>query len=1551
MGQIDVIIPVKNEADNVRELIERIHKSLTSAEIKYRLIFVDDNSSDKTIYQLKNLSKTYPIIIHSKSGKAGKAFSVIEGAKLAQTEYVAMIDGDLQYPPEALPAMFELTSKDAVVVANRKVHHTSRVRRTVSSLFRHFFGKFLFGMPTDVQSGMKIFKKSLLNHIDSGSVDAWTLDLPLLHTAKQLGLSIGSVDIEFLPRKNGQSKLRIWSASAQIGLRAVKLKLEPPKIFRIDPPSVGSPVGAGVIHKGQHFITHTQISNEHSAVNTFSSWQKTAVLSIISILTVCLFISPLTTAIVFMGILTTIYFVDVFFNLFLISKSLRFPPEFTFSSQKISQIKDSDLPVYSVLCPLYHESRVLPEFLTSIEKLDWPKSKLDVLLLLEENDSQTIEAAQKINLPSFVRVVIVPHSFPKTKPKACNYGLTFARGEYVVIYDAEDRPDPDQLKKAYLGFKNSSEKIVCLQAKLNYYNPGHNLLTRLFTAEYSLWFDVVLPGLQSINTALPLGGTSNHFKIEILRKLHGWDAFNVTEDCDLGARLFKMGYQTAMIDSTTLEEANSRLGNWLRQRSRWIKGYVQTYLVHNRHPLQFLKLHGIHALIFQLVVGGKIAFMLINPLLWLATISYFTLYSIVGPAIDTLFPPVIFYMAVFSLIFGNFLFLYYYMIGCAKRGHWELVKYVYFIPLYWLMVSVAAVKAIIQLIFRPHYWEKTIHGFHLKPEVVAAVAQEVPVKKFYKLPKFTPELASGMFLIISSGLAGVVNLLTNTFLGRRLDLAEFGLISLITSLFTLFRVPLGALSQTVTYRSGFLLGKYQSAIATFWVYVRSRIFLVSLAVTLVWVALIPFLTNYFHANSYIPFIMFTPFIIVSGLSAVDKGYLSGNLKFVILALLGLIDALCRLLFSWIFISLNRPDLVYAAIPISALITFVLGWIAALSLSKKNVIAEEKTINRFPVKFFGSSMLLGISSVAFISLDLILAKHFLSPEAAGQYSLLSLTGKMVYFIGTMFSQFITPVVSRSEGAGQNSQATFYKLLGITTLACIATFAFIGLGGRLTVPLIFGHKVDAVLDLLPWYTLAMAAFTISGSIVNFHQIKKQYIFPVISFVFVILQWIFIILFHKDITSFVSVVYYLSLAQLAILLTAHVFAEKLFIITQNLKDLLGVFTSHYKPVLVSPGKKRILILNWRDTRHKWGGGAEVYLHEAAKRWAQAGHHVVWFCGNDHKCPRQEVLDGIHIIRRGGFFMVYIWAFLYYIFHFHGKFDAVVDSENGIPFFTPLYVKEPKFLLVHHVHQDKIIFQGRLPFPLTQIAMLLESKLMPWVYRHQKIITVSQSSKKDLLKLFPNSDISIINPGIDPAKFITSKKTSDPSFLYLGRIRPYKNLDIAIRAFAKVVVNHPKAIFTIAGWGENIPEFKKLTKELNIEDSVRFLMRVSEEEKIELLAKSWVMVQPSSFEGWGITVIEANASGTPVIASDVIGLRDSVVHQETGLLVPARDVEGFAFAMDYLIAHKARLKNLSTAAITWSKNFNWVVNSERFLSIMTNNYSPQQVTLKPNYLFAEPH
>src|SRR5713226_4144248 len=391
----------------------------------------------------------------------------------------------------------------------------------------------------------------------------------------------------------------------------------------------------------------------------------------------------------------------------------------------IDALKYADWPHYTILCPLYKEAQIVPQFVRAMSNLSYPKDKLQILLLTEQDDRDTREAIRALQLPPHFQIVTVPDGKPHTKPRACNFGLMQATGQFVVIYDAEDIPEPLQLKKAVLTFANYGANLACVQAKLNYYNPEQNLLTRWFTAEYSLWFDLILPGLQRAKLSIPLGGTSNNFQIQTLRALGGWDAYNVTEDCDLGLRLARYRFDTVILNSVTYEEANSQPRNWIRQRSRWIKGYMQTYLVYMRHPWRFLRAGGLREFVsLQLVIGGKTAVLFFNPLLWISFALYFLLRPELGLTFQALYPKPLLYLSVISLVFGNFLYIYVYLLACIRRKQYKLVKYALFIPIYWMLMSVAALLALFQLIFKPHYWEKTIHGLHLRknqppPDIMA----------------------------------------------------------------------------------------------------------------------------------------------------------------------------------------------------------------------------------------------------------------------------------------------------------------------------------------------------------------------------------------------------------------------------------------------------------------------------------------------------------------------------------------------------------------------------------------------------------------------------------------------------------------------------------------------------------------------------------------------------------------------------------------------------------------------------------------------------------------
>ncbi len=418
---------------------------------------------------------------------------------------------------------------------------------------------------------------------------------------------------------------------------------------------------------------------------------------------------------VLFAIITLLYLSSLLLSFLLTMRALKRPMEEQIDDAIVHALADADWPRYTILCPLYHETVVVPQFVHAMKALDYPTDKLQILLLTEEDDVETRQTLKAMHLPHQFIIVTVPAGEPRTKPRACNFGLLQATGDYVVIYDAEDLPHPLQLKKAVLTFANHDSDLACVQAKLNYYNTEQNVLTRWFTAEYSLWFDLMLPGMQQTKLPLPLGGTSNHFRAEVLRQVGAWDAFNVTEDCDLGLRLTRSGLKTTVLNSTTYEEANSQVWNWVRQRSRWIKGYLQTYLVHMRQPLRYVRQVSLREFLsLQLVIGGKTAVLFVNPLMWALLVIYFPLRSIVGDAYHTLFPSLILYMGALCFFAGNFFYLYTLLIGCLKRGHYGLIKWALFAPLYWAMMSLAAFLALFQLIFRPYYWEKTEHGLHLR---------------------------------------------------------------------------------------------------------------------------------------------------------------------------------------------------------------------------------------------------------------------------------------------------------------------------------------------------------------------------------------------------------------------------------------------------------------------------------------------------------------------------------------------------------------------------------------------------------------------------------------------------------------------------------------------------------------------------------------------------------------------------------------------------------------------------------------------------------------------
>ncbi|HEY9038522.1 MAG TPA: glycosyltransferase [Roseovarius sp.] len=372
--------------------------------------------------------------------------------------------------------------------------------------------------------------------------------------------------------------------------------------------------------------------------------------------------------------------------------------------------RGAKLPKVSVLVPLFRETEIAHALITRLTRLTYPKCLLDVILVLEEKDHTTRQTLAQIDLPSWMRAVIVPDGQPRTKPRAMNYALDFCEGDIVGIFDAEDAPDPDQITQIARRFQAPPPDVACLQGILDYYNPRQNWLARCFTIEYATWFRVMLPGMARLGFAIPLGGTTLYFRRDILEALGGWDAHNVTEDADLGFRLARHGYRTEVIGTVTGEEANCRPWPWVKQRSRWLKGYLTTYLVHMRKPAALYRQLGAWQFCgFQAHFVTALSQFLLAPFLWSFWLVLFGLPHPLDPVLpqSTLLRFSQLFLAV------EILNISFYILGVSGRQHRHLLVWAPTMHLYTPLGTIAAIKALYEMIVAPFYWDKTSHGHSL----------------------------------------------------------------------------------------------------------------------------------------------------------------------------------------------------------------------------------------------------------------------------------------------------------------------------------------------------------------------------------------------------------------------------------------------------------------------------------------------------------------------------------------------------------------------------------------------------------------------------------------------------------------------------------------------------------------------------------------------------------------------------------------------------------------------------------------------------------------------
>jgi len=367
---------------------------------------------------------------------------------------------------------------------------------------------------------------------------------------------------------------------------------------------------------------------------------------------------------------------------------------------------DKWLPTYSVLIPLYREAAVVPGLIDALARMDYPSELLEILFITEADDYATRRALAAAGLYSNMRTVTVPRGRPKTKPRALNYALQDARGVLVAVFDAEDRPDTDQLRRAAEAFIQGGPRLACVQARLAVFNGDESFFSRQFSLEYAALFRGLLPALEHLRWPILLGGTSNHFRRDVLLRCGGWDPFNVTEDADLGIRLARLGYEVEMIDSETTEEAPTTWRVWLGQRTRWTKGWMQTYLVHMRRPVRLWRDLGPWRFAgFQVTLCAMLASMLCHP--WFYVFA--AIHSVLGTSIlpESRF---LMWLCGLNLAMGYLTAGALITVTSTGQGLARRLFSILFLPVYWLAISVAGYRAIIDLVLRPFYWEKTEHG-------------------------------------------------------------------------------------------------------------------------------------------------------------------------------------------------------------------------------------------------------------------------------------------------------------------------------------------------------------------------------------------------------------------------------------------------------------------------------------------------------------------------------------------------------------------------------------------------------------------------------------------------------------------------------------------------------------------------------------------------------------------------------------------------------------------------------------------------------------------------
>ncbi len=416
---------------------------------------------------------------------------------------------------------------------------------------------------------------------------------------------------------------------------------------------------------------------------------------------------PTAAAVALFALALLVFYANIALKVLAFATTLRVHRAASKAKKPIAPTPPIRQPLVTIFVPLFKEREIASSLIANLSKLDYPPDRLDVILVTEADDDTTHDALARCTLPPWMRAIAVPPGQPRTKPRALNFALNFARGEIIGIYDAEDRPEPDQITRVVKRFAQVPPEVACLQGRLDYYNSHHNALARCFSIEYACWFRVLLPGVQRLGLFVPLGGTTLFLRRNVLEKLGAWDAHNVTEDAELGLRLTRHGYRTEIVETTTFEEANAAVVPWIKQRTRWQKGYLITWAIAMRDPLALWRDLGTWRFFgFQVQVLFAVVGFLIAPLLWSFIVKSFGM----AHPIDAVLTPAQFIPLAISLLFGLLVSLAVSIYATRAQHLRPLRRWIPLVEFYHFLGTLAACRAATEMLIRPFFWAKTTHG-------------------------------------------------------------------------------------------------------------------------------------------------------------------------------------------------------------------------------------------------------------------------------------------------------------------------------------------------------------------------------------------------------------------------------------------------------------------------------------------------------------------------------------------------------------------------------------------------------------------------------------------------------------------------------------------------------------------------------------------------------------------------------------------------------------------------------------------------------------------------